>query len=163
MRFVKLPNLLSRRHLSVAEVSFFVLKLQRQEIQAERLLGIPKKSSQKDIKKAYLEKAKKFHPDNQKSGNAEKFRDLKKAAEILENPAKAEINRENVFERRKYNPDSKYEKAYEKDQKTAFERRKENEHKFGYNVGGYVIIPCLLVFDEAAFVPPLLNCVKTNF
>jgi len=71
---------------------------------------------------------------------------LKKAAEILENPAKAEINRENVFERRKYNPDSKYEKAYEKDQKTAFERRKENEHKFGYNVGGYVIIPCLLVF-----------------
>lgn len=71
---------------------------------------------------------------------------MKKAAEILENPAKAEISREDGFPRRKYNPDSKYEKAYQNDQKTAYERRKDDEHKFGYNVGGYVIIPCLLVF-----------------
>ena len=29
-----------------------------------------------------------YHPDNQQTGSAEKFRDLKKAAEILENPAR---------------------------------------------------------------------------
>ena len=94
-----------------------------------------------------------YHPDNQQTGSAEKFRDLKKAAEILENPAKAEIIREpGNFQRRKYNPDSKYEKAYQKDKQTAYERRKDGEHKFGYNVGGYVIIPCLLVFGLFRFI-----------
>lgn len=79
---------------------------------------------------------------------------MKKAAEILENPAKAEILRETPgnFQRRRYNPDSKYHKAYQEDQKTAYERRKDDEHKFGYNVGGYVIVPCLLVFGLFRFI-----------
>jgi len=38
----------------------------------------------------------------------------KKAAEILENPAKANKISENVFERRKYNPNSKYGKSVRK-------------------------------------------------
>lgn len=54
------------------------------------ILGIPKNSSQKDIKKAYYEKAKKYHPDANKSDpkSASKFQEVSEAYEVLSDPSK---------------------------------------------------------------------------
>lgn len=57
------------------------------------ILNISKDASPDEIKKAYREKAKQFHPDKNKAPEAaEKFKMISKAHEVLSNPA----------ERRKY-------------------------------------------------------------
>lgn len=53
-----------------------------------RVLGVSKKCSQSDIKKAYRKLAKLHHPD--KGGNPEKFKEVTKAHEILSDPDKRE-------------------------------------------------------------------------
>src|ERR1035437_1783955 len=57
-----------------------------------KILGIPKKASQKDIKAAYRKLALKYHPD-QNSGSKEteaKFVEINEANEVLSDPQKRE-------------------------------------------------------------------------
>ncbi len=52
-------------------------------------LGVDKKASQDDIKKAYRRLARKFHPDVSKEANAEeKFKNVQEAYEVLKDPEK---------------------------------------------------------------------------
>lgn len=55
-----------------------------------KILGISKSASAEEIKRAYREKAKKYHPDrNPDSPNAEqRFKDITEAYEVLRDPAK---------------------------------------------------------------------------
>ncbi len=53
------------------------------------VLGIPKSAGTADIKKAYRKQALEFHPDRNKSSDAEaKFKEVNEAYEILSNPQK---------------------------------------------------------------------------
>lgn len=52
-----------------------------------RTLGVAEDASQGEIKRAYFQQAKKYHPDvNQEPGAAAKFRDIAKAYQVLGNP-----------------------------------------------------------------------------
>ena len=54
-----------------------------------KILGINRKASDKEIKKAFREKARHLHPDKNKSPNAEaQFREVAEAYEILSDPQK---------------------------------------------------------------------------
>lgn len=52
-----------------------------------RILKVKKKATQQEIKKAYHELAKKYHPDKE-NGNEEKFKKISEAYSILSNPEK---------------------------------------------------------------------------
>jgi len=53
------------------------------------LLGVTKTSSQDEIKRAYRNLARKFHPDvNKESGAAEKFKEINEAYQVLSDPNK---------------------------------------------------------------------------
>jgi len=53
------------------------------------ILGVDKKASDDDIKKAYRRMARKYHPDVSKESNAEdKFKDVQEAYEVLKNAEK---------------------------------------------------------------------------
>ncbi|MCB9359391.1 molecular chaperone DnaJ [Candidatus Woesearchaeota archaeon] len=47
------------------------------------LLGVSKNSTREEIKKAYKKLAKKYHPDNQETGDAERFKKINEAAAVL--------------------------------------------------------------------------------
>jgi molecular chaperone DnaJ len=52
------------------------------------VLGIDKSASQDDIKKAYRSLAKKYHPDNKETGDAEKFKEATEAYSVLSDDSK---------------------------------------------------------------------------
>lgn len=51
-----------------------------------KILNISENSSPEEIKKAYRNLAKIYHPDNKETGNAEKFREIQEAYDNLINP-----------------------------------------------------------------------------
>jgi len=51
-------------------------------------LGVDKNASDDDIKSAYRKLAKKYHPDNKETGNAEKFKTCTEAYSVLSDPNK---------------------------------------------------------------------------
>lgn len=52
------------------------------------VLGVNKSSTQDEIKKAYRQLAKKYHPDNKETGDAEKFKECTEAFSVLSDPSK---------------------------------------------------------------------------
>src|SRR3989338_5519813 len=49
-----------------------------------KILGVGKSASKEEIKSAYKNLAKKYHPDiNKESGSAEKFKEINEAASVL--------------------------------------------------------------------------------
>ncbi|MDX5346984.1 MAG: DnaJ domain-containing protein, partial [Hymenobacteraceae bacterium] len=55
-----------------------------------QVLGVSKSASQDEIKKAYRQMAKKYHPDKSKNDKAaeEKFKEISEAYEVLSDPEK---------------------------------------------------------------------------
>lgn len=55
------------------------------------ILGVNKDATEADIKKAFRQLARKYHPDNRETGNEDKFKDANHAYEILSDPKKRSI------------------------------------------------------------------------
>jgi len=69
--------------------SSFHTSAQSQKKSYYDILGVPRNASQKDIKKAYYQLAKKYHPDTNKDKQAEtKFQEIQQAYEILSDDQK---------------------------------------------------------------------------
>ena len=52
------------------------------------VLGVSKTATQDEIKKAYRQLAKEYHPDNKETGDAEKFKECTEAFSVLNDPQK---------------------------------------------------------------------------
>jgi len=75
-------------HILQLFLILFIACVGTKEIDPYKILNIPSTASQKRIKSAYKEFAKKYHPDKNKgdSTNAEKFAQISAAYELLKNP-----------------------------------------------------------------------------
>lgn len=52
------------------------------------ILGISRDATEEEIKKAFRQQARKYHPDNKETGNEETFKEINMAYEILSDPQK---------------------------------------------------------------------------
>lgn len=64
--------------------------MDKKKIDPYKTLGVEKDADQKKIKKAYIKKAKKFHPDQNPDAPPDKIQEINQAYEILANPIKRE-------------------------------------------------------------------------
>lgn len=55
------------------------------------ILGINRDATEEEIKKAFRQQARKYHPDNKETGNEEKFKSINEAYEILSDPEKRSV------------------------------------------------------------------------
>lgn len=55
------------------------------------VLGVSKSATQDEIKKAYRTLAKKYHPDNKETGDAEKFKEASEAYSVLSDEQKEKL------------------------------------------------------------------------
>src|SRR3989338_6671007 len=55
------------------------------------ILGISRDATEDEIKKAFRQQARKYHPDNKDTGNEESFKEINQAYEILSDPEKRNI------------------------------------------------------------------------
>ncbi len=96
-----------------------------------KILGIDKKATEAEIKKAYRKLARKHHPDvNPNDKTAEhKFKELNEANEVLGNP-------ENRKKYDKYGKDWKHGDAYEQAQNQQQSQRQNQQRDFGGFGGG---------------------------
>merc|ERR1719510_388461 len=77
----------SSLHLPILAFCLFVSEIEAKDYY--KVLGINKKATEKEVKKAFREKAKLLHPDKNDSPDAEQqFRELAEAYEVLSDPQK---------------------------------------------------------------------------
>jgi len=55
------------------------------------ILGINRSATAQEIKKAYKQLARKYHPDNKETGNEDKFKEVSLAYEVLQDPKKRAV------------------------------------------------------------------------
>lgn len=89
-----------------------------------KILGIPKKASKEEIKKAYRKLARKYHPDvNPGDKDAEKkFKEINEANEVLSNPE----NREKYDQ---YGKDWKHAEEFEKAKQQQYTSRQQSRYE----------------------------------
>ena len=79
--------------IHIKSTSFHTSSLNRARVDYYEVLGVSRNASQKDIKKAYYQLAKKYHPDTNKDDpeTAKKFQQVSEAYEILSDTNKRSI------------------------------------------------------------------------
>jgi len=103
-----------------------------------KILEIPKKASDKDIKKAYRKLARKYHPDVNPNDNTAKknFQQVNEANEVLSDPEK----------RKKYD---KYGKDWEHGE--AYEKARQQQQQYQYSGSGQQFSGAGRSFSEGDF------------
>lgn len=62
---------------------------------AYKILGVSRQATPDEVKKAYRALSKKYHPDNIKTGDADKFKELQTAYKLIES-GEADLQFESV-------------------------------------------------------------------
>lgn len=72
-----------------------------------KILGVDRNASQEEIKKAYRQKVKEWHPDRHRENKEEaerKFKEIQEAYEVLSDPKKGKFTIDSVLYQKKEPP-----------------------------------------------------------